>query len=98
MDTGPRAPPRKDSLLPDRVAVRRLERTYLEGKNTFRLARIYDRLGDTDRARHWYERFTEDWKVADPDIPELIEAREKLGELAASATSSKKDSDPSVAR
>ncbi len=27
----------------------------------------------------WYERFTEDWKDADPDIPELIEARERLG-------------------
>jgi hypothetical protein len=24
--------------------------------------------------RHWYERFTEDWMDADPDIPELIEA------------------------
>ncbi len=33
--------------------------------------------------RHWYERFTEDWKDADPDIPELIEARERLGELQA---------------
>ena len=37
--------------------------------------------GNTDRARHWYERFTDDWKDADPDIPELIEARERLGEL-----------------
>ena len=33
--------------------------------------------------RCWYERFTEDWKDADPDIPELIEARERLGELEA---------------
>ncbi len=47
----------------------------------FRLAQIYDRLGDIDRARHWYERFTQDWKDADPDIPELIEARERLAEL-----------------
>ena len=35
----------------------------------------------TDRARHWYERFTADWKDADPDILELIEARERLGEF-----------------
>ncbi len=47
----------------------------------YRLARVYEKLGDTDRARHWYERFTEDWKDADPDIPELIEARERLEEL-----------------
>jgi tetratricopeptide (TPR) repeat protein len=47
----------------------------------FHLAQIYEKLGDTDRARHWYEQFTEDWKDADPDIPELIEARERLAEL-----------------
>ena len=47
----------------------------------FRLARVYDKLDDTDRARHWYERFTDDWKDADPDIPELMEARERLAEL-----------------
>jgi hypothetical protein len=47
----------------------------------FRLARVYEKLDNTDRARHWYERFAEDWKDADPDIPELIEARERLGEL-----------------
>ncbi len=46
-----------------------------------RLAQIYEKLDDTDRARHWYERFTEDWKDADPDIPELIEARKRLAEL-----------------
>ena len=45
------------------------------------LARVYEKLDDTDRARHWYERFTEDWKDADPDIPELIEARERLEEM-----------------
>ena len=39
------------------------------------------RFGDTDRAIHWYEQFTEDWKDADPDIPELIEAREKLAKM-----------------
>jgi tetratricopeptide (TPR) repeat protein len=47
----------------------------------FRLARVYEKLGNTDRARHWYERFTEDWKDADPDIPELIEARERLAKM-----------------
>jgi tRNA A-37 threonylcarbamoyl transferase component Bud32/tetratricopeptide (TPR) repeat protein len=47
----------------------------------FRLARAYDRLGDTARARQWYTRFTTDWKDADPDIPELIEARQRLQAL-----------------
>ena len=47
----------------------------------YRLARVYERLGDTDRARHWYERFLTDWKDADPDIPELIEARKRMAAL-----------------
>ncbi len=38
-------------------------------------------IDDTDRARHWYERFTEDWKEADPDIPELIEAKKRVAAL-----------------
>ena len=40
----------------------------------------------TGRARHWYEHFTEDWKDADPDIPELIEARKRLAELKGAET------------
>ncbi|MCZ6696069.1 MAG: protein kinase, partial [Acidobacteria bacterium] len=51
--------------------------------NEFHLARVYEKLGDIDHARSWYERFTEDWKDADPDIPELIVAREKLAGLRA---------------
>ena len=57
--------------------------TKLHEIDKFRLAQVYEKLGDTDRARHWYEQFTEDWKDADPDIPELIEARERLEELKA---------------
>ena len=43
-----------------------------------RLAQVYERLGNSDRARLWYERFLEDWKDADQDIPEVIEARERV--------------------
>jgi tetratricopeptide (TPR) repeat protein len=44
----------------------------------YRLAQIYERLGNTGRARHWYESFLTDWKDADPDIPELIEAKKRM--------------------
>jgi tetratricopeptide (TPR) repeat protein len=47
----------------------------------FRLARLYERLGNPDRARQWYERFLEDWKDADPDIPELVEAKKRFSDL-----------------
>ena len=40
----------------------------------------------TDLALHWYESFTEDWKDADPDIPELLEARKRLAELKGDKT------------
>ncbi len=61
------------------------EQTYYRWRREYGGLRVDQakKLGDTDRARHWYERFTEDWKDADPDIPELIEARERLGELEA---------------
>jgi len=49
--------------------------------NQFHLARIHDRLGETARARQWYERFLADWKDGDPDNPELIEARRRLAAL-----------------
>jgi len=47
----------------------------------FRLAGIYERLGDSTRAREWYERFLKDWKDADPDVPELLQARRRLADL-----------------
>ena len=51
----------------------------------FRLARVYERLGDSARARRQYEAFLIDWKDADPDIPETIEARKRLQELGGTA-------------
>jgi hypothetical protein len=53
----------------------------------FRLAQAYERLGDTARARRLYERFAADWKDGDPDIPELVNARQRLA-LLGSGTSS----------
>jgi len=49
--------------------------------NRFRVAQVYERLDNPDRARHWYERFLTDWKDADPDIPELIEAKKRMAAL-----------------
>ncbi len=43
----------------------------------YRLAQAYEGKGDRDRARAAYDRFLQIWKDADPDIPELIEARRR---------------------
>jgi tetratricopeptide (TPR) repeat protein len=46
-----------------------------------RLAGIYERLGNTDRARYWYGRFLNDWRSADPGTPEVEDAKKRLAAL-----------------
>jgi tetratricopeptide (TPR) repeat protein len=55
----------------------------------FRLAQVYERLGDTARARALYERFADEWKDGDADIPELVTARQRLAALGGAVTSSR---------
>jgi tetratricopeptide (TPR) repeat protein len=45
------------------------------------LARAHTALGQTAEARQSYDRFFELWKVADPDIPLLVQAREEYVRL-----------------
>jgi serine/threonine protein kinase/tetratricopeptide (TPR) repeat protein len=52
----------------------------------FRLARALDRAGRTDRARQAYAAFVDYWKDADPDIPELVTAKERLAVLGMPAS------------
>ncbi len=42
------------------------------------LARSYESKGDGERAQAAYRRFLEIWQDADPDIPEVIEAKARL--------------------
>ena len=55
----------------------------------FRLAQVYERLGDTVRARALYERFADEWKDGDSDIPELATARQRLAALNGAVNSSR---------
>jgi tetratricopeptide (TPR) repeat protein len=45
------------------------------------LGRAYEESGWTDRAIEQYETFLEIWKDADPGIPTLEDARQRLGRL-----------------
>ena len=51
------------------------------GIDRFRLANVYQRIGDAGRARESYERFLEDWRNADPGTPEVVEAKLHLAAL-----------------
>jgi tetratricopeptide (TPR) repeat protein len=49
----------------------------------YHLAQAYRRNGQTGQAREAYERFLQNWKDADPDIPEVTDARKALLALTA---------------
>jgi tetratricopeptide (TPR) repeat protein len=50
----------------------------LDPRHVIALARLLDKAGERDAARAEYQRFLEHWKAADPDLPELAEARARL--------------------
>ena len=47
----------------------------------YHLGRLYEEKGERDKASQYYQDFLNIWKEADPDIPMLIEARNRLAEL-----------------
>jgi tetratricopeptide (TPR) repeat protein len=55
----------------------------LEPRYVLELARLLDQEGDHDAARQEYQRFLDLWNNADPDLPELAEARTRLARLDA---------------
>ena len=45
------------------------------------LGRIYQKQGETAKARIAYQNFLADWKDADPDVPLLHEAKAEYAKL-----------------
>ena len=50
-----------------------------EPRYVLEIARLLNQKGDKAGARLEYQRFLDFWKHADPDLPELAEARRALG-------------------
>lgn len=44
----------------------------------YRLAQAFERKGEPQQARAHYERFLQIWKDADPDVPEVLKAKQAL--------------------
>ncbi len=50
-------------------------------KVNYYLAQLYEKRGEVEQARKYYSTFLDLWKDADPDLPELIDAKERLARL-----------------
>ncbi len=53
----------------------------------YALARLLEQSGDSRQALQEYERFLSLWKRADPELPELGEARRAVARLRTTSTS-----------
>jgi serine/threonine protein kinase/Flp pilus assembly protein TadD len=58
------------------------DRRLIHPKYHYRLAILYEQKGWPGKAIEEYEKFLEIWKHADADLPELIEAKKRLGNLS----------------
>ena len=54
------------------------DRRLIPAEFHYRLAQLYEEKGEKQKAIDRYKHFLEVWKDADPDIPELIDAKKRL--------------------
>jgi serine/threonine protein kinase/tetratricopeptide (TPR) repeat protein len=57
------------------------DRRFISPEYHYELAKLYEQTGQRERAIDKYEYFLRLWKNADPDIPELIDAKMRLAKL-----------------
>ncbi len=57
------------------------DRRFISPEYHYELAKLYEQTGQKEKAIERYEKFLDIWKNADPDIPELIDAKTHLAKL-----------------
>jgi hypothetical protein len=56
-------------------------KNYMWALKHYKLAKIHEKMNDLETAKQEYMKFLELWKDADPDIPEIQDAKKRLAEL-----------------
>ena len=54
---------------------------YMRAKRHYKMATAYEEINDLASAKREYESFLRLWNDADPDIPEIIDAKKRLAAL-----------------
>ncbi len=54
---------------------------YMWALRQYKLAIAYEKMKDLSNAKREYELFLQIWKDADPDIPEIIDAKKRVTAL-----------------
>ena len=57
------------------------ERRLIHPRFHYRLAKLYEQTGQDDKALQHYRKFLTFWKDADPGLPEVADARERVAEF-----------------
>ena len=63
---------------------KREDRRLISPEYHYSLAKLYEQAGSNEKAIKEYQKFLRIWKNADPDLPELIDAKIQLAKLTSS--------------
>ena len=75
--------PRIDDTIAPMISVTELSNAVHFAPTLRRLGELYEERGNREKAAHYYGRFVELWKDADPDLqPQVVDVKRRLARLS----------------